>query len=244
MSKTDILFALAIVAFGQPVPTPTFEAASIKPSQAPPGSSGINDGKGLVRAYNVTLRRCISGAYGVPESRISGGPKWMDELRYDIVAKTDHAAGDDELMTMLQSLLADRFALQVHRDTQTVSGYNLTVANGGIKATPSAPDGPATTNRTRGRIDAKGCPMSRLVSKLSDVLGVPVVDTTNDTRNFDFSLQWVPEEMQSKPGAQSPVPDGPSLFTALQEQLGLKLEARKVPVEMVVVDHADLPSEN
>lgn len=239
MLKTIAITAVMVtLAFGQ-----SFEAASIKPSQAPPGSSGINTTDSLMRAYNVTLKRCISGAYGVPESQITGGPKWMDDLRFDITAKPDGKAGDDGMMLMLRSLLADRFGLQVHRDTQTLSGYALTVVKAGIKATPSPPDGPATTNTTRGRIDAKGCPMSRLVMKLSGVLGVPVVDMTNDNRNFDFSLQWVADEL-TKPGAQSVVPDGPSLFTALQEQMGLKLEAKKIPVQVLVIDHADLPSEN
>jgi uncharacterized protein (TIGR03435 family) len=235
----------AVLAAGQSAAPSSFEAASIKPSQAPPGSSGINTNGSLMRAYNVTLKRCISGAYGVPESQITGGPKWIDELRFDITAKPDRQVGDDGMMLMLRSLMADRFSLQVHQDTQTLSGYALTVVKGGIRATLSAPDGPATTNTGRNRIDAKGCPMSRLVIKLSGVLGgVPVVDMTNDNRNFDFSLQWAPEEMQSKSGAQAAVPDGPSLFTALQEQLGLKLEGRKVPVGIVVVDHAELPSEN
>jgi uncharacterized protein (TIGR03435 family) len=247
MLKNSISVALATVAllaFGQSSPAPSFEAASIKPSDVGPGSSGINTGSGLLRAHNVTLRRCIQGAYGLPESQIIGGPKWMDELRFEIVAKADHPAGDGELSLMLQSLLAERFKLALHRDTQTRAGYALTVAKGGVKATPSDPAAPATTNRSRGMLEAKGLPIPRLATKLSDVLGVPVVDLTGDSRSFDFTLKWVPDEMTTKPGDQSGVPEGPSLFTALQEQLGLKLEGRKVPVDVVVVDGAELPSEN
>jgi len=223
----------------------SFEVASIKPSDAPSGSSGINTTNGFMRATNVTLMRCIIGAYGLPQPQILGGPKWLDDLRFDIVAKSaDRSAGDPELMTMLQSLLADRFHLAFHRDTQTVSGYTLTVARGGITAKESDPNVSATTNSSRGHIDAKGCPMSRLIIRLSGLVGAPVVDMTDDKRNFDFSLQWVPDDMQTRSNSSAPVPDGPSLFTALQEQMGLKLEAKKIPVQVLIIDRADLPSEN
>ena len=222
----------------------SFDVASIKPSDAGRGSSGIDTDNGLLRAHNVTLKRCITGAYGVPEAQIVGGPKWMDELRFEIVARADHPAGDHELSSMLQTLLADRFKLSLHHETQTISGYALTVARTGIKANPSPSDAGSSTNSSRGRIDAKACSMSRLVLKLSAVLGVPVADMTEETRQFDFTLQWVPDEMQAKAGAAADVPQGPSLFTALQEQLGLKLESRKVPVDVLVIDHAEPPSEN
>jgi uncharacterized protein (TIGR03435 family) len=239
MLKTLVVSAAMVtLAFGQ-----QFEAASIKPTEVPGGSSGMNTGSGRLRAYNVTLRRCIQGAYNIPEGQILGGPKWLDELHFDIVAKADHPAGDDELSLMLQSLLADRFKLMIHRDTQTRSGYALTVMKGGIKAEPSDPSAPATTNLTRTSLDAKGCDMTRLVMKLAGVLGAPVVDMSGDKRGFDISLHWVPDEL-TKPGAQAIVPDGPSLFTALQEQLGLRLDSRKVPVEVLMVDQADMPSEN
>ena len=169
--------------------------------------------------------------------------KWLDELRFDIVAKADHPVGDSDLSLMLQSLLADRFKLVVRRDTQTRSGYALTVMKGGVKAQPSDPAAPASTNLSRGNLSAKGCDMARLVFKLSGILGVPVVDLTGEMRGFDLSLQWVPDEL-TKPGAQSVVPDGPSLFTALQEQLGLRLDSRKIPVEVLMVDQVEMPSEN
>ena len=86
--------------------------------------------------------------------------------------------------------------------------------------------------------------MSRLVMKLSATLSAPVIDLTETKGNFDFTLQWVPDEMQAKPGASTDAPQGPSLFTALQEQLGLKLEARKVAVDVLVIDHAESPTEN
>jgi len=243
--RTAIVLVSGVLAFGQSTPQPTFEAASIKPSTAEAGSSGINTGNGLLRAYNVTLRRCIQGAYGMRASQVLGGPKWLDEFRFDIVARADHPAGGAELSVMLQSLLADRFKLAFHRDTQTKPGYALTVMKGGVKAQVSDPAAPPGTNGnySRGSLSAIGCDMTRLVIKLSDILGAPVVDSTEEKRSFDFSIQWVPDEL-AKAGAQASVPDGPSLFTALQDQLGLRLEARKVRVEVLVIDRAELPSEN
>ena len=236
---TGALFAVALLQAA------SFEAASIKPSEAATGSgSGIDSDNGLLRGHNVTLMRCIVGAYGVPEAQVLDGPKWIGETRFDITAKSDHPAGDAELMTMLQSLLADRFKLALHHDARTISGYALTVAKGGIKAKVSDAGGHSTTSGSRGRIDAVGCPMSRLIIRLSAALGVPVTDMTDDKRSFDFTLQWVPEDVQMKTGAPSDSSSGPSLFTALQEQLGLKLEARKLPLEVLVIDHAELPSEN
>jgi uncharacterized protein (TIGR03435 family) len=226
------LVACALLA--QPV---SFDAAAIRPSEAMPGSwLGLSYNNGYLNAIGVTLKRCISGAWEIPEAQIIGGPKWIGETHYDITAR-----GSGHTMDMLKTLLSDRFHLVLHQQTETRSGYVLTVARGGIKATVTAPDTRATTNSSRTRIEAKGCPMSRLVQKLAGVLGQPVVDETQESRSFDFVLQWVPDEVMAKASAGS---DGPSLFTAVQEQLGLKLEARKVPVDVLVIDRAELPSEN
>ena len=220
----------------------SFDAASIKPSAAAPGSSGINTNNGYMHAYNVTLRRCIAGAYGITEDQVIGGPKWISENRYDITARGTGADTED----MLRALLSDRFRLVMHPQTETRSGYALTVAKDGIKAAVSVipPGGPSTTNSSRTRIEAKLCSMPVLARKLAAVLGQPVVDETQESRSFDFVLQWAPDEVMSKAYAGSDAASGPSLFTAVQEQLGLKLEARKVPVDVLVIDRAELPSEN
>ncbi|HEY4088427.1 MAG TPA: TIGR03435 family protein [Bryobacteraceae bacterium] len=236
------LWACGLVAFGLFAQAVSFDAASIKPSNASPGSSGINTNNGYMRAYNVTLKRCIAGAYGITEDQVIGGPKWISENRYDITARGSGGHTED----MLKTLLADRFRLVMHPQSETRSGYALTVAKGGIKAAVSAipPGGPSTTNSSRTRIEAKLCSMPVLARKLAAVLGQPVVDDTGDTRSFDFVLQWVPDEVMSKASAGSDAANGPSLFTAVQEQLGLKLEARKVPVDVLVIDRVEFPSEN
>src|SRR5580658_1768952 len=128
MRRVMIAFAIALaqaVAFAQS--PPAFEVASIKPSSDPPGSSGINTRPGSLLAVNVTLRGTIHSAYNIPEARIFGGPKWIDQDRFYIQARATTPADDAELMTMLQSLLAERFALVVHRETRTLPGYELVV---------------------------------------------------------------------------------------------------------------------
>jgi uncharacterized protein (TIGR03435 family) len=236
----------AACALGQAAPAPAFEAASIKPSQDPPGSgSGITTTRGRISARNVTLKRCVRGAYGVEEPHILGGPKWLDEARYNIEARAAGPAGDRELMTMLQSLLAERFKLAFHRETRALPGYALVLGKGGLRAKPSAPDAGSRTSSRWGSIEASGCTMAQLALKLSEVLHLPVADFTAVPGEFDFKLEWTSDDMQAP--APDAVPDaasGPSLFAALQEQLGLKLESRKVPADVLVIDHAEKPSEN
>jgi len=244
-----ILVLCAARLFGQTTPTPAFEAVSIKPSKAEAGSSsGIPTRIGSISARNVTLKRCIRGAYDVQESRIVGGPKWVDDDRYDIEAKASGPAGDRDLMAMLQSLLSERFKLAFHRETREVPGYALVVGKGGFKAKRSQPDAESRSNSSRVAIDCEACATRQLAQKLSEVIHLPVADSTGVEGEFDFELKWKPDDMQAKPPSAGDKPadlaSGPSIFEALQEQLGLKLEARKVPAEVLVIDHAEKPSEN
>lgn len=220
----------------------SFEVASIKPAVPDAfGSSGEDGRNGVLRMYNVSLKRCIRYAYKIPEDQILGGPRWIDQTRYDILAKTDRPAGEPELLTMLQPLLADRFQLELHHETRTVPGYILTVAKGGIKAAPADPNRHSGGNGGRGFIDTTATQVSALTIRLSALLGRPVVDMTGDERKFDFHLRWTPDETLADAGSSS---DNPSLITALREQSGLKLESRKVQASVLVVDRAELPSEN
>src|SRR5215472_3437640 len=111
----------------------SIEVATIKPAVPDAaGSSGEDGRNGVLKMWNVSLKRCIRYAYTIPEDQIVGGPGWIDERRYDILAKADQPAGEPELLTMLQPLLADRFKLELHRETRNVQGYELKVAKGGI----------------------------------------------------------------------------------------------------------------
>ena len=227
---------------------PQFEVVSIKPTEAVPGSaSGIQSLPGRIVGRNVTLKRCIRGAYDIPETLIFGGPKWVDEQRYDIEAKAADPVRDPALMLMLQSLLADRFHLAFHRERRQLSGYALMVAKSGLKAKPSAKDVPAKTSASLsgGSIDAQASTMANLAQKLSDTLHIPVTDLTKTEGKYDFKLSWNPKDVTLASADKLVAePSAPSIFTALQEQLGLRMESRKVPVDVVVIDHAEKPSEN
>ena len=223
--KPLAIFLLAAAGFAQT--RPAFDVASIKLSTAEPGaSSGINTDTGKIHAYNVTLKRCIRGAYDIPEPRILGGPKWVDEERYDIDAKAPGPAGGQELMVMLQQLLAERFQLAFHRETRPLPGYALVAGKKGLLAKPSQPNVASRTHSSRRTIDAVGCDMACLAMHVSEVLHVPVADATGINGPFDFTLQWTPDDLQTGVGP------------ALEEQLGLKLEGRKLPTEVIVIDRA------
>jgi len=218
----------------------SFEVATIK--RAVPSTASGEDGRnGVLRMWNVSLKRCIGYAYNIPEDQILGGPKWIDELRYDILAKVDHSVDEPELLTMLQPLLADRFKLKLHQETRLMPGYILTVAKGGIKAAVADPNRHSGGNGGRGFIDSRAGQLSGLTIRLTALLGRPVIDMTGDKRKYDFHLQWNPQETL---GGGDSASDYPSLITALQEQLGLKLESKKVNANILVVDRAELPSEN
>jgi bla regulator protein BlaR1 len=233
-------------------PPPAFEAASIKPVKPSEGRTRIrmSGPPGGINYENVSLMRCIQAAYGVAGYQVAG-PDWLDLPRFDIVAKAAGAAPREQKMLMLQTLLADRFKLAVHRETKIMPGFVLMVAKNGPKLakakdpTGSDVDSGATPGSTR----YHGVSMKLLAGSLARDLGQPIDDKTGLEGTFDFELAYAKEERatpslaeRGDPKAADPLP---SLFTALQEQLGLKLEARKVPVEIVVVDHAEkVPTEN
>lgn len=190
---------------------------------------------------NVTLKQVIRYAYGISETQIFGGPKWIDDYRFDIVAKAEAQANRDMLLTMLQPLLAERFRLTMHRETRSVAGYALEIGRSGIRAPVSTSTTGPSSNTSQTSIQAVAFPMSTLAIRLAVVLQRPVVDMTGENRTFDIRLRWSPDGLQ---GGSTGNTELPTLFTAVEEQLGLKLNARKVQVEAIVVDAVQLPGEN
>lgn len=237
--KTAIIFLLAS---GLLFSAPTFEVATIRRSSPDMGTSDRESFQGgILRMGNVTLKQAIRYAYGISETQIFGGPKWMDDYRFDIVAKADSGVDRDSLLTMLQPLLAERFHLVVHHETRGVAGYALEVAKSGIRAPVSTKtDGPSS-NTTRTSINAFAFPMSTLAIRLAVVLQRPVADMTGDKRVFDINLRWSPEGTADAGSGNAELP---TLFTAIEEQLGLRLESRKVQVDALVLDSAELPGDN
>jgi uncharacterized protein (TIGR03435 family) len=197
----------------------------------------------------------IAAAYNLNSREISGGPEWLESDHYDIVAVTPGEVRPtrDEQMAMLRNLLADRFKLAFHREQKEFSIYELEVAKGGPKLKPStaAPDDPAqlisTVYPQRIVLPARNATMGDLASLMQRaMLDRPVVDKTGLTGRYDFDLEWAPDETQfggEVPAASADAPSAP-LFSAIQQQLGLKLEAARGPVEALVVDKAERPSEN
>jgi len=243
-----------------PAPRPKFDAfevATIKPVEHEAKSSRYITMQGANRFVekDYTLKLLIAAAYNLNAKEIAGGPAWIESDHYDIVAVTpgEVRPTHDEQMAMLRNLLADRFKLTFHREQKEFSIYELEVAKGGpkLKASTASADAPvaliSTVYPQRMVLPARNATMSDLVSLMQRaMLDRPVVDKTGLSGRFDFDLEWAPDETQfggEVPIASADAPTAP-LFTAIQQQLGLKLEATRGPVDALIVDEAERPSEN
>jgi uncharacterized protein (TIGR03435 family) len=239
---------------------PQFDVISVKPAKdAMTRMQFTPDG---LRGSGVTVRFLLYEGYGgINNEQVIGEPSWSNTEGFDIEAKVAPAdvptlgkMSFEQRRTMFQSILADRFKLAVHHETRELPLYVLTVAKGGPKLKQSAPDDPAAATPRRrgmmmgnGKVTATDAQLSMLVTALSRNLGRTIIDKTGLTGNYDFSLQWAPNEGSAAPGpdgAASAVDPGASIFTAVQEELGLKLESTKGPVDVIVIDHIERPTEN
>jgi len=234
------LFCVMAVAAVLSAQTPSFEAASIKPTRVVDGPSSSRMTTGQMNMENVSLRKMTLMAYGIPDDRVYAlvGPNWLDTERFDVVARYPGDTPADRVRGMLQNMLAERFKLALHKETRQLPEYVLTVAKGGPKMQPAEP-GQASTNGRPGHLVATKLPMQKLCDLFAKLMGMPVLNETGLPGVFSFTLEWTPDT------AAPATNDGTSLFAALQDQLGLKLEGRKGPVEVLVVDHIDrTPTEN
>ncbi len=243
-----------LIAFAQ---QPAFEVTSVRPNPSGAGSAtGPYLAGSRVVATNVSLEMLLERAYRVFPFQISGGPSWLNADRFDIEGKESGNPSEEQAWPMLQSLLADRFKLSIHRETKEMPVYELTVAKGGVKFKegkcvgtpgPSNPCGGVSGSR-RGTLMGRVASVSDVAESLSATLGRVVVDKTGLTGNYDFDLQWTPDESVLRglrdPDAPPPDPNGPSIFMALQEQLGLELKSAKGAVEILVIDRAEKPDAN
>lgn len=254
-----------------------YEAASVRPNKQGPGESFIRrQPGGRLNAVNFSLRSLVTFAYQIQGFQLVNAPGWLADERFDIVAKlpgdpppVPPGSGPDPHMVAMRTLLAERFKLKVHRETQPQDIYALVKARADgtlgpalkpasdecervMKAVlsggqpPTGPSAPMCGIRQNfGRVQMGGFPISQFVSGLAGQVGRYVVDRTGLTGPYDFVLTFAPEPPRGPlpPGVELPPvdPNAPSLFTALQEQLGLKLEATRGPVEVLVVDSVDRP---
>jgi uncharacterized protein (TIGR03435 family) len=235
---------------------PTFEVATIKPSK--PDQPGKMFGVRGARftTINTTLGDLIKFAYDIQDKQILDGPPWLETDKFDIAAQPDIPGTftDKQLKSMVQKLLADRFQLKFHKDNKELSAYVLTVSKTGskLKKSEGDPTGlPGLWFRQLGVLTVTNATMSDFSHLMqSAVLDRPVVDQTGLEGRWDFLLKWTPDESQfAGMGVKVPPPTDaadapPPLFTAIQEQIGLKLEAGKAPVPVLVLDHVEKPSEN
>ena len=221
---------------------PTFDVISIKPNVSGSRASGENTQHGRLTVVNDTVKELVQLAYGVKDFQITGGPGWLESARYDIVATTGTGddLSDERLGPLLQSLLEDRFGLRAHRETKESTVYSLVVTKGGPKMAVDngGDESSSNTNSKAGRTTmiVEKFTTTLLASRLERYVGRRVTDHTGLTAAYDFTLTWAQD--------QSIDPTGPSLFTALQEQLGLKLDSTKGSVDMLVINSVQRPSEN
>ncbi len=192
---------------------------------------------------NVSLRKCIGFAYQVGEDKDYAfpGPDWLNFEIFDIAAKFPPATSGEQVAMMLQTMLAERLKVKVHRETKELPVYALVVGKNGPKMQRAAPGGGTRFSLGPGHISGTAASMSALADRLH--LDRPVLDLTGLKESFDFTLTWTPDNAPGTPQADDA--SGPSIFTAIQEQLGLKLEPRRAPVQILVIDHAEkVPTEN
>jgi uncharacterized protein (TIGR03435 family) len=242
--------AFACVALGQ-----EFEVVSVKPNKSLDNSSHTHSDQGRLTTENVSLRNLIVMAYGMKDFQVEG-PDWLSSERFDIAAKFPEALSKDkekysaELHAMMQQMLLDRFRLAVHRDRKTFAVYGLMVGKSGIKFKEVPDGGSHNSNSNNNHYTGTCVSMATFADFLSRRVDLPVLDMTGLTGFYDLTLDWVPEPRQSgeSKGAAPLVadsPSGPTLLDAVQGLLGLKLETRKAPIEILIVDHAErVPTEN
>jgi uncharacterized protein (TIGR03435 family) len=266
--------------FGQAADQPRFAVASIKRdpsheqlSMASPMGAGYRPGGRFV-ATNASLSFLIQRAYEVPSFQVTGGPSWINTEGYDIEAKPEGSTDQKRMWLMVQTLLADKFKLAMHRETREIPVYDLQLVRGGSKLAPPAgncsevmtafpgpgeprpapPCGPGVVGSGTGlAMEGISVSMPALAKTLSMLLGKEVIDKTGFTGKFSLHLEFAMDDaLAGIPNPKGPDASGqptdpaarPSIRTALQEQLGLKLEASRGPVEILVIDHAQKPVEN
>ncbi len=271
MVRSDKLLALfcafAGLLLAQSMSKPLeFDVVSVKPSDPAARGSFINVGVGdLFTAGNMPIRALITFAYEIRDLQLTGGPGWVASDRFDITAKTPRdqlsPGGDDprsmtdsqrevrnqRLRERCRALLAERFGLVAHHETREETVYYLTVAKGGIKMKVVETPGDRQGMQSNGRGHTQGfaATTKMLTDMLTGATGHTVIDKSGLTGKYDWILDWTPDMAAANTGDDAaPQPSAPTIFTALQEQLGLRLDSGKGPVDIVVIDQIHKPSEN
>ena len=274
MLAASSLLAQTTGPFSTPAATPSapvidFDVVSVKPNTSENGQIRMMNQPGMFVANNVTLKMLIQQAYGIREDLISSGSGWVGSASFDFEGKIAPADSDalkamnsDQAklarQLMMQHALVDRFKLKVHTETKTLPVYELVLAKGGSKLKETdptgnyangikGPDGVArggTMHMQNGKLTGQGVPIANLTNILSRNLERTVIDKTGLTGKYDFTLTWKPDNSPGNQDAGASDSNAPDLFTAVTEQLGLKLVSTKGPVDTLVIDNAEKPAEN
>lgn len=238
---------LISMAFAQ---TPAFDVASVRLSGPEERAAAAQFPPGGRFTANIALRYVIERAYDIEDYQLLGDPDWVKTERYSIQAKAEGATTDDRLRLMVQTLLASRFGLKIHHETRDLPVYALVVGKGGPKlqvasdATLCGGNGCFTIGK--GNFGAKGATLPWAAKTLTRIMDRPVLDKTQLSGNYDFRLHFDPSTASAAVMAAASTADStePSIFTAIQEQIGLKLDPRREPVDVLVIDHVEKPSGN
>ena len=240
-SHIAVMFLAACSANAQQA-APAFEAASVKLNHSASNSLGGNVGigrGGKLSMRNVPVRELIKIAYNLADYQLSRGPAWTASAGYDVEAKPEKSVSADVARVMMQNMLAERFQLRVHHENPAVAGFNLVVDKGGSKLRSSDAPGIGFGTFTREEIQGPA-DMPMLARVLSQSLRAPVEDRTGIAGKYDIHVKW------SRDDNGNVTPDEPtmSIFAALKLQLGLSLETSKVPIDLLVIDRLERPTEN
>lgn len=223
---------------------PVYEVASVKLNNSGSGNSSSNGSKGQIVITNSSLKRLIERAYTVKSFQVTG-PDWLESIHVDITAKYPPDTKREDMPLMLRALLEDRFKLAIHHKSQDMPGFALLLAKGGFKLKPVVEEGGSSTSTNGGRIrtlTAKRTSMAQVADLMARNLNEMVVDQTGITGVYDFEMRWTNDDQKAD---DAEADAAPSIFTALQEALGLRLKPEKVPGDIIVVDHVErLPVEN
>ena len=236
----------------------TFDVVTIKPhdQSVRPNAWTLQPTPDGYTAANVSLLKLVSQAYGIFDTKLlTGGPPWIDKDKFDLEAKFDPSEIPNakdltyrQRSDMLRAVLADRFHLKVHFETKDFPAYNLVIAKSGPKLTETKPEDIHTylggssciAGQLGGMAKGHGCTVAVLANQLRNPTGRTVIDKTGLTARYDYELRWSSEYTP----ANSPAAAYPSIFTAVQEQLGLKLEPSTAPLDVLVIDSAEPPTPN
>ncbi|HWF10883.1 MAG TPA: TIGR03435 family protein [Bryobacteraceae bacterium] len=235
-----VLIATAAIGTAQ---SPAFEVASIRPADSAHTMS-INRSGNRISFSNYSLAMLIEWAYNIRGDRLLGKTKGLESVRYDVEAVTpQQPLPPGQLYLMMRTLLAERFNLAVHNETRELTHYEMIVDKGGAKIHPQPPDGPPGQNpfsmTARGHLSGTKITADMLAKVLTDQSGRFVEDHSGINGVFDFTLDWTPDTAGLSDEPEPSSRNAPSLFTAVREQLGFRLDARKGPVEVVVIDHVE-----